>query len=140
MYKKLLLSFYLLVLSMGFVVAVCDADNHFPIGAQKNLTNIHLIYDGMPQAEALAVMGDKLKTGYEIKDKKKGFFEPLYIKHPYRIEKAKYQGRTFQIYYFLTQINKPDAVVSDDELTPVLFEKGIVAAKGWDALFELKKK
>ncbi|MFC1510472.1 hypothetical protein ACFL49_02310 [Candidatus Omnitrophota bacterium] len=140
MKKRIVLICFLWVSFLALSFNDCSAEDAVRVGTQKNLTNIHLIYVGMPQEETLAVMGDKMKKGYQVKDKKKGFFEPVYIRHPYRKEKFRNKGKAYQVYYFFTKIMIADDIVADDELTPVVFEGGVVVAKGWDALLALKEK
>ena len=85
---------------------------------RKRLLNLSL---GMSPAEMLAVMGDA----------------PTNLagaSNPMGKEMFRSKGRMIEIYYFYSIKRRADGVVSDDELTPVIFVDGKLEGVG-DAYF-----
>ena len=104
---------------------------------QKPLTKVGEIYVGMMKDEVLAVMGDQVMIGY---DQIKGNYNssPIYVQSPYHAEILTDAKVIYEVMYYFTHINKADGVISDEELTPLVFEKNKLIGKGQDFLFKLK--
>ena len=105
----------------------------------KPLMELHRIKAGMSLAEARAILGDKLIIGYRQKDSNVAQFEPITIPQPYRQEEFAKDGHTYAVLYYNTLIVKPDGMIAEDELTPLIFEDGALLTKGFDELDHLKR-
>ena len=93
---------------------------------RKNLTRLSI---GMTKTKAMKIMGKKTKGGR--------FGEAL-VNNPYKSEVLYAKGKTFEVVYYYTHMqdyffNVTDATVSDDELTPLIFENNLLI--GWGKSF-----
>ncbi len=104
----------------------------------RPLTRIDSVRAGMTYSEAAAVMGEKVTIGYEQSNASQGAYTQLTITHPYRKEFFQHRNKTYDVFYYFTRINQADGVISEDELTPLVFEKNVLVGKGWDFLNQLK--
>ena len=104
---------------------------------RKPLTNIGKVYVGMKKEEVMAIMGKHIIIGYE-KIKGGNTFAPIFVRSPYRAEILTDAKAVFEVMYYFTDVKKADDIVSDEELTPLVFEKNKLIGKGQDFLFKLK--
>ena len=101
------------------------------------LINIEKVYIGMLKEELEGVMGAEIIIGYQ-KNKETGDLGPIKIKNPYRVETLQAKEKIYDVMYYFTSINKTDGVISEDELTPFVFEEDILVGRDWSFLFRLK--
>lgn len=106
---------------------------------RKSFVETHRVRTGMSLSEVRAILGDKLIIGYRQKDSNLAQFEPITVPQPYRQEQFSKDGRTYVTLYYNTFIVKPDGMIAEDELTPLVFENGILLTKGFDELDLLKR-
>ena len=93
----------------------------------------------MSPNEVLTILGDSVVIGYEILDERGGSFKPITVKNPRRTETIKRGYRTFQVVFYLTNINQSDGTITDDELTPFVFEGNRLLGWGWPYLNRILK-
>ncbi len=110
------------------------------LDGRRNLTNISHVYLGMTYSEVISIMGDKFNIGYKQDESTFRILEPITIKSPYRVEALKFKDNRYRVVYFYTKIQKSDGIISDDELTPLVFQDDKLIGKGKDYLFHLKNK
>ena len=85
---------------------------------------------GISREEALALVGRTATTGYELKGAND--YKPVTVVNPYRSQKITKGSDVFVVDYYLTAVRKADGVVSDDELTPLIFQADKLIGKGWE--------
>jgi hypothetical protein len=83
----------------------------------------------MTKEQATAVMGHKSGGGW--------FGEPT-VNSPYKSEILQGEGKTFEVLYYYTDVKSViytanPATITDDELTPLVFDNGKLI--GWGASF-----
>jgi len=78
--------------------------------------------------------------GYKTKDNKLNTYEPVAIDSPYRIETLKDKAMEYKVLYYFTEVKKADNRVSEDELTPFIFEDNKLIGKSDNFLTKLKNK
>ncbi len=105
---------------------------------KRDLTNINLVYDGMTYQEVLGVMGRELTVGYKKNDANVEIFDAQTMTNPHREEELVVNGLTYKILFYFTHVNKPDGMVAEDELTPLVFEDEKLIGKGSDFLHKLR--
>ena len=105
----------------------------------REMVDLHSIHDGMSLPEVKTRLGDKVVTGYDLVNPKKQIFTPITLKNPYREETFKNGDKTYEIAYYFTSIKKQDGMITDDELTPLVFENNRLIGQGWTFLDALKK-
>ena len=88
-----------------------------------NIRNIHRLAIGMNKQEVLDVMGSKYAE--------KG---TLRVSNPYYSESLWGKHKELDVYYYYTGSEKADAIISNDELTPLVFDEGKLTGWGWDFL------
>jgi hypothetical protein len=87
---------------------------------------------GVSREEALALIGRTATVGYELKEGAADEYQPVTEPNPYRSQQITKGKGVYQVDYYLTRINQADGMVSDDELTPLVFEDNKLIGKGWD--------
>jgi hypothetical protein len=95
---------------------------------------------GMSIKEVMAAMGDEVVIGYERSDDPSGTFVPIIVKQPHRKETLRTDKRIYRVLYYFSQIRSADDVITDDELTPYIFEFDRYIGKGWGLLEDIKSK
>ncbi len=105
----------------------------------KNLTRVQYVSKGMNREDVNTVMGREVVIGYEITDVKAGTTKPITMPNPHRSETVRDGERLLQVEFYFTHIRQPDGIISDDELTPLIFEDNRLIAKGWDALNRIRR-
>lgn len=108
-------------------------------GPLKSLTRIEQVQPGVTREEASSILGDKVVVGYEITDPKSGSTKPIVITNPQKAETITQGTKTYEVVYYFTHIVKADGNITDDELTPLVFENGRLAGKGWYFLNKVRK-
>ena len=105
----------------------------------REMVNLHSIHNGMSPQEVKTLLGDKVATGYDLVNPQKQSFTPITFKNPYREETLKNGDKTYEIAYYFTSIKKQDGMITNDELTPLVFENNRLIGQGWTFLDVLKK-
>ena len=103
-----------------------------------HLTRVDRVRVGMTYREAAAVMGEKTIIGYERRDPQSAAYAPVTVNNPYRKEFLRVAGKSYDIFYYFTNIRKADGIISDDELTPLVFENDVLIGEGRDFFKKLK--
>ena len=85
---------------------------------------------GISREEALALIGRTVTTGFELKGANE--YKPVTVANPYRSQKITKGSDVFAVDYYLTEVRKADGVVTDDELTPLVFQADKLIGKGWE--------
>lgn len=90
----------------------------------QNAANVNKLSVGMSQATVMELMGQ---------EPAKGVF--YWIDNPYRSETLTGQdGKSYQILYYYTDLKQRDDKVTDDELTPLVFDNGKLVGWGYPFL------
>jgi len=112
--KKLLAAF-LLVLVIG--MSGCSADRVRLVNRRNSMK----LSIGMARGEVLNIMGTKTIHTLGI---------PSAINNPYRSEVLYGKnGKTLEVLYYYTDIQRRNGAITDDELTPLVFDDDILI--GW---------
>jgi len=88
--------------------------------------------------EVKAILGDKLVVGYQIETAPQKL-NPITIKQPYREEDIIKGSVTYKVLYYYSAVMKPDGLIADDELTPLIFLNGHLVGKGLADLDQIKR-
>ena len=130
---------FILILTFSGGCVSLPQEHEFSSAKSKPLAEMYRIKPGMSAAEVRAVLGDKLIIGYRQKDSNVAEFEPITIPQPYRQEEFLKGGHNYSVLFYNTSIVKPDGLIAEDELTPFIFEDGVLLAHGSDELDHLKR-
>ena len=91
-----------------------------------NRENVLKLSIGMTKAEVLDIMGTKtVKDGF--------LYCNMTINNPYRSEILQGKDKTFEIIYYFTDEKGKPCTISDDDLTPLIFDNGKLI--GWGQNF-----
>ena len=104
----------------------------------SRLTRIGSVRPGMTSREVAAMMGEKTTIGYERPDVTSNAYRLVTVNNPYHKESLRVADQNYDVLYYFTRVQKADGVISNDELTPLVFENDILIGKGWDFLNKLK--
>jgi len=97
-----------------------------------NRTNLLKLSIGMDKDEVVSLMGTDDVTTYSFA----GVFTPFTaykVNNPYRSEILQGADKTFEVLYYYTDKKSADGAVTDDELTPLVFDEGKLI--GWGNSF-----
>jgi hypothetical protein len=111
----------LLVLLLCLGLTGCASLSGIRIMNRQNLLKLSI---GMTKQEALNVMGTRTFKTYADGT----------INNPYRSEiLSNKEGRVFEVVHYYTDVKSLDGVITDDELTPLIFDNGKLI--GWGQSF-----
>ena len=92
-----------------------------------NENSFKAIQKGMTTQQVHKIMGDALVIGYESRQSPD--YKPLTVANPYKSEAVK--GTDYTIEYYIESIRRPEGVVSDNELMPLIFKNDKLIGRGW---------
>ncbi|MBU0469511.1 MAG: DUF3192 domain-containing protein [Candidatus Omnitrophica bacterium] len=121
----------------GKVVEVVVIEPSAQKAVASETTSIEKVYLGMSERDVSRIMGDEMVVGYQ-KNIKTGVLEKINMGTIYKTETLKAGEKVYLIKYYFTSINKADGIISEDELTPLVFEENRLVGSGWTFLFRLK--
>ena len=123
---NILISFLFMVLFFG---CATPSIGEFRAANRDKISKLSLEM-GLTKQEIFHIMGTK-----EIKAM------GLTITNPYRSEILTSDDRkTFEVLYYYTEVRKADDNISDDELTPLVFEDNKLIGWGWNFLYNIVEK
>ena len=123
--RRILTFIVMLVMLSG-----CATMNGVRVGNREKLIKLSV---GMTKQEVLNIMGTGKVTTYQFA----GLFTPFTaeeINNPYRSEILQGKNKTFEVLYYYTDVKKMDLAITDDELTPLVFDDGKLIGWGWSFL------
>jgi len=84
---------------------------------------------GMPKEKVMNIVGTKPK---EVIDPKASNDQTLAtISNPYRSEIIQSNGKNLEVVYYVTDDKDDNGVISNEELTPLVFDEGKMIGWGW---------
>lgn len=125
------------VLLLCVIWAGCVTIEESPL---KSLTRIQQVREGLSKEEVRGILGDEVVVGYEITDVKEGRTKALTVKNPQRTETVRRGDETYEVLFYFTHIRQADGVITDDELTPLVFHRDRLIGKGWRFLKKIRKR
>lgn len=99
---------------------------------RKNLTAIDQVHIGMDDTQVRELMKDKLVIGYHRVGMSAA--EELTLPQPYKTTRLVTDSGTYDIHFYITKIHKADGIISQEELTPVIFLEHKLVGIGSEAL------
>lgn len=85
---------------------------------------------GITKEDVARIMGNQSASGTEVYRAKA--VGSISISNPYRSEILQGKDKKFEIWYYYTDIKSEDGAITDDELTPLMFdEEGKLMGWGW---------
>jgi len=109
-----------------------------------NREQLNKLSMGMSRAEVLETMGTETvqtykksalpskKASKEISKEVRALYRSERITNPFRTETSQTSaGARVEILLYYTDILEVDGAISDDELTPIVIEDGVLAGWGW---------
>jgi hypothetical protein len=124
---------FMLVIAM-FILSGCATVSQ---ATAKNRVNLSKLSLGMSKEDAIAVMGQKKFSAGNF------FYNeiPVTINNPYRNEiVAGKDGSTLEVFYYVTDVHRNDGLITDDELTPLVFDNGKLIGWGQTFLNDITRK
>ena len=135
-------TFFLLIFCFFIFGCVTTPQTPVPLagsGQKSTLTKIDHVQAGMSEAQVMAVMGSRLRIGYQETEPDSGMMEDISIASPYKTEDLKMNGKDYRVDYFYTRVKHADNTITDDELTPLVFRNDKLVGQGEDFLFNLRR-
>jgi len=108
----------------------CASVSRATAGNRINLLKLSI---GMSKQDAIGTMGTDTVKGWSVKD---GSLYDMLITNPYRSEILSGKEKVLEVIYYVTDVKNEDAAITDDELTPLVFDNGILLGWGWSFLDE----
>lgn len=95
---------------------------------EKNKTNVMRLKNDMTVDQVNEIMGtDKNVQTYYIYAKQENL-----LSNPHSQEVIEKDGVEYLVYLYYTDMLHQDGEITEDELTPILFESGKIIGIGWD--------
>lgn len=101
----------------------------------RNRQNLMKLQIGTTKEEVLNVMGTKSVADYNWLAGWKHT-----VDNPYRSEILRGKDKTLEVIYYLTDIKKANGAITDDELTPFVFDNDKLIGWGWSFLQDTVQK
>lgn len=99
---------------------------------RENLLKLSL---GMTKEEVINIMPKGKKTVIPFAGPYTGLIgRGITVNNPYRSEVLQGKDKKFEVLYYVTDIKKDDDAITDDELTPFVFDNGKLIGWGWSFL------
>lgn len=102
----------------------------------KPMIDLNQISIGMSIDQVKSVIGDEIPVGFTVKEE--GQTSRLTVKSLQKEETLNVQGFSYQVLYYFTCIVHPDDQITEDEMTPLVFENGILIARTRDDFNRIK--
>jgi len=99
---------------------------------EQNSRNLDKLQSGMSRARVLEIMENKPLTAYQDGEK-------ITVTNPLREETLIGKEKSVDILYYMTAGGSGDYTITDDKLTPVVFEDNKLIGLGWGFLEETAK-
>lgn len=104
-----------------------------------NRENLNKLSLGMTKQEALKIMGTETKQAcppapLALISLGMSATQCQNISSPYRTEILQGKDKALEVLYYYTDIKKEDNAITDDELTPLVFDNGKLIGWGWTFL------
>jgi len=139
--KKLLTAFLVCLLFLVMMVSGCVPRPTISEITAPNRANLLKLSIGMSKQEAIDIMGtDEMTVFYRPPDAGVLRRKTVIITNPYRSEIFQGKDKALEVIYYVTDVKRDDGVITDDELTPLVFDNGTLIGWGWGFLVESVKK
>ena len=128
-----------IILLLGILLISGCATVTLQSATSINRQNLLRLSVGMTKNEALNVMGTDTKTARVVLHRYGNWgatpVENIIINNPYKNEILRGKDdKAFEVIYYVTDVRKTDDNISDDELTPLIFDNGKLMGWGWSFL------
>ncbi|HIJ72231.1 MAG TPA: DUF3192 domain-containing protein [Planctomycetes bacterium] len=100
----------------------------------ENQQNLLTLSVGMTKKEAMDAMGYKTASNDYIGRAYYTSKSALSATNPYRSEIMQGKDKIFEVLYYYTDVKSDDGAITDDELTPLIFDEGRLIGWGWGFL------
>ena len=104
----------------------------------RQMTNVADVTLGSSRQQVKGAVEGEVVIGYEKSDNASGTFVPIKLKNPVRVEYLESAGKKYEVDYYFSQIKQADGDITDDELTPLVFQNGVLISKSWDEFNKIK--
>ena len=125
------------ILSVFFLMFVCSGC--VTLSSGPSLPPELQLQVGMSQAEVSAIMLKPVTVGYEV-DPVSGVSRPIEASSLFSTEFLTLGNKTYQVDSYIVRNDNGIAVTVEDLLFPVVFERGLLVAKGLDGLEQVKNR
>lgn len=127
------------IIALLALVVLINGCATMPISQATSINRVNLLKlsVGMTKEGAINTMGTKTLPAYAYSDKGAilGIYTNVTINNPYRSELVQGKNnREFEIIYYVTDVKGDNAAISDDDLTPLVFDNGKLIGWGWSFL------
>jgi len=136
----LLLCLYLsgcipLLIGAGVGVGVASSRKSISQATAVNRENLSRLSIGLAKEEAISIMGTKPMNAFytELSGIRK-ITRGIIVSNPYRSEILSGGDKTLEVVYYTTDVKNDDGAITDDELTPLVFDNGKLIGWGWSFL------
>lgn len=139
--KKLLVAFLMCLLFLVMMVSGCIEGRGISKVTAPNRANLLRLSIGMSKQKVINIMGtEEMIAFYAPPGTGLIHRKTIIITNPYRSEIFQGKDKTLEVIYYVTDVKRDDGAITDDELTPLVFDNGTLIGWGWSFLVESVKK
>ena len=139
--RALSTAFLMCLLFLVMTVSGCIPGRTLSEVTAPNRANLLKLSIGMSKQEAIDIMGtDEMSVFYRPPYEGALRKKTIIITNPYRSEIFQGKDKTLEVIYYVTDVKRDDGAITDDELTPLVFDNGTLIGWGWGFLVESVKK
>jgi len=116
------------------ILAGCATANKLENFRLQNRQALPKISIGMTKEAVNTLMGTNTAEEKEFVGLLFGGYKKQIVNNPYRTETLQGKDKVLEVYYYYTDVKSRDDAITDDELTPIVFDEGKVIGWGWSFL------
>ena len=118
----------IILICLGLVGCAVLSRQQIRYENRKNLLKLSV---GMTKEEVFNVMGVGQPNPLDV---------TVMVHNPYKSETLRAGDKIFEVIYYYTDLKKDEGIITDDELTPLIFDEGKLIGWGWRFLEDTTKK
>jgi len=126
------------VLGMVAMLGGCSSSTTLSQATAHTREKLLKTFLGMSKEKVVSIVGTEPR---EFIDPTASDGQAIFtISNPYRLQVIQGHGKNLEVVFYVTDDKNSDGIISDEELTPLIFDDGKMIGWGWSYLVSDKQK